>query len=157
MKITLLCVGKTDNKNLEALIDEYVFRLKKFVGFEIEIINTPRNFGKLQALELKKAEGELILARVKKGGHLILLDEKGKQFTSAAFANQVQKYMNAGHQQIYFAIGGAFGFSEAVYAKAQGKIALSEMTTTHQLIRLMFTEQLYRAFTILNNHPYHNQ
>lgn len=156
MKVTLLCIGKTDNKKLEDLIEEYVLRLRKYITFNIECILTPKNFGKLQPRDLKKAEGELILQKVSKG-HLILLDEKGKQFTSAGFAKQVQKYMNAGHHQVYFVVGGAYGFSEEVYAKAHGKVALSEMTTTHQLIRLMFAEQIYRAYTILNNHPYHNQ
>jgi len=155
MKITFLCVGKTDNKHLDILINEYEGRIKKFIDFKIDYISPPRNFGKLQAKELKKAEGRLILDKVG-NDFLILLDERGKTFSSRKFAAQMQKYMNAGYRNIYFLVGGAFGFSEEVYSKANGKISLSEMTTTHQLIRLLFTEQLYRAFTILNNHPYHN-
>lgn len=157
MKITLLCIGKTDNQHLINIINEYEQRVKKYIDFQIEYIVSPKNFSKLQPKDLKKAEGGLIVDRIKKGGQMVLLDERGKRFSSVKFAEQMQKYMNAGYKQLFFVVGGAFGFSDEVYKRAQGMISLSEMTTTHQLIRLMFTEQLYRAYTILNNHPYHNE
>lgn len=156
MKIILLCVGKTDSNNLSIMLSDYIKRINRFVDFKIDYIIPPKNISKLQPVDVKKAEGELILKKIEKASHLVLLDEKGKRYTSMAFANQVQKYMNTGCKHLYFVVGGAYGFSEAVYKKANGKLSLSDMTTTHQLIRLVFSEQIYRAFTILNGHPYHN-
>ena len=157
MKITLICVGKTDSNNLEAMLSDYAKRINKFIDFKLDCIIPPKNRSKLQPLDVKKAEGELILKKIERASYLILLDEKGKRYTSINFANQVQKYMNTGCKHLYFIVGGAFGFSEAVYKAADGKLSLSDMTTTHQLIRLFFSEQIYRAFAILNRHPYHNE
>jgi 23S rRNA (pseudouridine1915-N3)-methyltransferase len=155
MKLTLLCVGKTDNKHLENLLSEYTKRLSKFIRFQIEYI-VPRNTSKLQPNEMKRAEGSFILQKTEKADFIVLLDEQGVTYTSQQFAKQLQKYMNAGYRHIVFVVGGAYGFSDEVYNKADAKLSLSKMTTTHQLIRLFFTEQLYRAFTILKGHPYHN-
>jgi 23S rRNA (pseudouridine1915-N3)-methyltransferase len=157
MKITLLCVAKTDNKNLETLVKDYCGRINKYIKFEIEYIIPPKNISKLQAVEIRKAECELILKKVEKADLLILLDEKGVSYSSVKFAAQIQKYMNAGFKHVYFVVGGAYGFSEEIYSKANNKLSMSAMTTTHQLIRLFFTEQVYRAFSILNGHPYHNE
>ena len=157
MKITCLCVSKTDNKNLEILIDEYIKRINKFVKFQMEYISAPKNIGKLQAHDVKRAEGELILKRTENADLMVLLDEKGKAYSSVKFAAQIQRYFNSGPKHLVFVVGGAFGFSDAVYKKANDLLSLSTMTTTHQLIRLLFTEQIYRAFTILKGHPYHNQ
>jgi 23S rRNA (pseudouridine1915-N3)-methyltransferase len=156
MKITLMCISKTNNNNLAALLKDYAKRIKNYSDFEIEYVVTPKNISKLQADELKKAEGRIVLQKIKKSDFLILLDERGKQYTSVNFATRIQKLMNAGYKQIYFLVGGAFGFSKDIYERADESISLSDMTTTHQLVRLFFTEQLYRAFTILKGHPYHN-
>ena len=157
MKITLLCIGKTDSSNLDAMLSDYTKRINKFIEYKLDCIIPPKNISKLQPLDVKKLEGELILKKIEKSSYLILLDEKGKRYSSINFANQVQKYMNTGCKQLFFVVGGAYGFSESVYKMADGKLSLSDMTTTHQLIRLFFSEQVYRAFTILNGHPYHNE
>lgn len=156
MNITLLNVGKTNSKALEVLIDEFEIRLKKYVNYNTVIIPPPKNAKKLNPEELKKAEGELIIKKTGSSAQVILLDERGKEYNSFFFANYIQKLMNSGAKHIYFVTGGAYGFSEEVYQRANAQVSLSKMTTTHQLVRLFFTEQLYRALTILNNHPYHN-
>lgn len=155
MKITFLNIGITDNKNLDALVCEYETRIKRYTNFQIDYI-IPRNISKYKADEVKRLEGELILKKITEGAKIILLDEKGKSYNSREFAYFLQDLLNYSNKDVFFITGGAYGFSDEVYSKASGKISLSEMTTTHQLIRLFFTEQLYRAFTILNNHPYHN-
>ena len=156
MQITLINIGKTDNKNLEYLIGDYTKRLGYFTNFRVEDINQPKNFKKMKPNELKKAEAELVLKKLKNDGVVILLDEKGRQYKSVEFANKISKLMNTGYKNIYFVIGGAFGFAKDLYDRADELLSLSSMTTTHQLIRLFFTEQLYRAFTIIKGHPYHN-
>ncbi|QQS50011.1 MAG: 23S rRNA (pseudouridine(1915)-N(3))-methyltransferase RlmH [Bacteroidota bacterium] len=157
MKINCLCVNRSESHHLDALIEDYIERIKKQVDFSLESIDTPKNFSKLNPNERKKAEGELILKRLGKSDYIILLDEKGKSFTSLEFANQLQRHFNAGHKNIYFVVGGAYGFSDAVYKRAQEMLSLSKMTTTHQLVRLIFAEQIYRALSILSGHPYHNE
>ena len=157
MNIRLIAIGKTDNKNLQALIDDYQKRLSFYIKFDLDIIPDIKNVKNLSETQQKEKEGELILAKVAATDQLILLDENGKNFTSVEFADELQKKMNAGIKTLVFAIGGPYGFSEQVYAKAAGKVSLSRMTFSHQMVRLFFIEQLYRGFTILKNEPYHHQ
>lgn len=157
MKIKLLAIGKTDDKCLQELIDEFQKRLKHYIKFEIEIIPDLKKVKNLSVDQRKQQEGSLILNRIESTDQLILLDEKGHQFRSLEFSRFLQKKMNSGIKQIVFVIGGPFGFSDEVYQKAQGKVSLSKMTFSHQMIRLFMVEQLYRAFTILQNEPYHNE
>ena len=157
MKIKLLAIGKTDDSRLEGLIAEYQKRLGHYIKFELELIPDLKKAKHLSEKEQKQREGELILKRVTAADQLILLDEKGHQFRSVEFSRFLQKKLNAGIKQLIFVIGGPYGFSEAVYQKAQGKVSLSKMTFSHQMIRLFFIEQLYRAFTILKNEPYHHE
>ena len=157
MKIKLIAIGKTDNSALQALIDDYLKRLSFYIKFELEIITDIKNVKNLSEAQQKEKEGELVLAKISPMDHLILLDEDGKSFSSVAFSDELQKKMNAGIKTLVFVIGGPYGFSDQVYAKANGKIALSKMTFSHQMVRLFFIEQVYRGFTILKNEPYHDQ
>ena len=157
MKIKLLAIGKTDNKNLIALIDEYQNRLKHYIKFELEIIPDIKNVKNLSEVQQKEKEGELILSKLQNTDQLVLLDDKGNAYSSIQFSQYLQKKMNTGLKQLVFVIGGPYGFSEQVYKKANGKISLSKMTFSHQMIRLFFIEQLYRGFTILKNEPYHHE
>ena len=157
MNIKLIAIGKTDHKNLQALIEEYQKRLSFYIKFELEIIPDIKNVKNLSEDQQKEKEGELILAKLSPTDFLILLDENGKSYTSIGFANELQKKMNAGIKTLVYVIGGPYGFSETVYQKAQQKISLSEMTFSHQMVRLFFIEQVYRGFTILKNEPYHHQ
>jgi len=157
MTIKLLAIGKTDSKALQTLIDVYSKRLEHYIRFEFEIIPDIKNSKNLNENQQKIKEGELILKKLNPSDILILLDENGKQMDSMGFANYLQKYMNSGVKQVVFVIGGPYGFSDEVYKKANGKLSLSKMTFSHQMIRLFFVEQLYRGFTILRNEPYHHQ
>ncbi len=157
MNIKLIAIGKTDDKNLQALIDEYLKRLSFYIKFEMELIPDIKKVKNLSEIQQKEKEGELILSKLSPTDYLILLDENGKTFTSLEFANELQKKMNAGIKTLVYVIGGPYGFSEAVYQKAQQKISLSKMTFSHQMVRLFFIEQVYRGFTILRNEPYHHQ
>jgi len=157
MKIKLLAIGKTDNKHLIQLIEEYQKRLKHYIKFELDIIPDIKNVKNLSEAQQKEKEGELILNKLQNTDQLILLDDKGKHFTSIEFSQFLQKKMNSGIKQMVLVIGGPYGFSEKVYKKAQGKISLSKMTFSHQMIRLFIVEQLYRGFTILRNEPYHHE
>ena len=157
MKIKLLAIGKTDDKNLQLLIQKYEKRLKHYVKFELEIIPDLKNVKNLSESEQKEKEGELILGKLSPVDQLILLDDKGESYHSIGFSKFMQKKMNSGIKQLVLVIGGPYGFSETVYKKAQGKISLSKMTFSHQMIRLFVVEQLYRAFTILKNEPYHHE
>ena len=157
MNIKILMIGKTDNPNIKTIIEDYSKRLSMYINFSFEIINDIKNPKNLSELLQKEKEGELILAKLKPGEHLILLDENGDNFSSIGFSDFLQKKMNRGIKTLVFVIGGPYGFSDAVYKKANGKIALSKMTFSHQMIRMLIVEQLYRAFTILNNEPYHHQ
>ncbi len=156
MKLCLLLVGETDDNDLKDAIDRYVIRLKHYCSLEVEVLKSPKQFKRMEPEALKAAEGKLILDNIGKQDYLVLLDEKGKQFSSLVFAEQLQKWLNGGHKRIVFLIGGAFGFAEEVYQRADFKMALSSMTFTHQMVRLVFAEQLYRAFTILRNEKYHH-
>jgi 23S rRNA (pseudouridine1915-N3)-methyltransferase len=157
MKIKLLAIGKTDNKNLASLIQTYEQRLKHYVKFELCIIPDIKNSKNLSREQQKEREGVLILNEIKITDQLILLDEKGKEFRSIEFSKFLQKKMNSGIKELVFVIGGPYGFSDNVYQKANEKISFSKMTFSHQMIRLFVTEQIYRAFTILKNEPYHHK
>lgn len=157
MKILLLTIGKTDDKNLINLIDNYQNRLKHYIKFDLEIIPDIKNVKNLSEAQQKEKEGELILKKLQPTDHLILLDEKGKEFRSTTFADFLQKKMNSGFKRLVLVIGGPYGFSNTVYNKSNGKISLSKMTFSHQMIRLFIVEQLYRGFTILKNEPYHHE
>ena len=157
MTIKLLAVGKTDSTLLQELIAEYENRLKHYIKFEIEIIPDIKNAKNLSETQQKEKEGELILKKIQPTSILVLLDENGKQFSSVDFATYLQKKMNSGIKQLVFVIGGPYGFSEALYKKAQAKISLSKMTFSHQMVRLFIVEQIYRGFTILKNEPYHHR
>ena len=157
MKIKLLAIGKTDDKNLLQLINVYEKRLKHYIKFSLEVIPDIKNVKNLSEKQQKEKEGELILSKIEATDILILLDENGKQLDSVAFSNYLQKHMNSGIKRLVFVIGGPYGFSEAVYKKSVGKLSLSKMTFSHQMIRLFIVEQIYRGFTILKNEPYHHE
>ncbi|OCB78631.1 23S rRNA (pseudouridine(1915)-N(3))-methyltransferase RlmH [Flavobacterium crassostreae] len=157
MNIKLLAIGKTDHKALQSLIEEYTKRLSFYVKFDLESIPDIKNVKNLSENQQKEKEGELILSKITPTDQLVLLDENGKKFSSVAFSEELQKKMNSGIKTLVFVIGGPYGFSDAVYAKAKGKISLSSMTFSHQMVRLFFIEQVYRGFTILKNEPYHHQ
>ena len=157
MKIKLLSVGKTDDKNLQVLIENYQKRLRHYINFQLEIIPDVKNSKNLSETQQKEKEGILILKKLSNTDQLILLDEKGTLLGSKEFSTFIQKKMNSGIKQIVMVIGGPYGFSEAVYKKSQGKISFSKMAFSHQMIRLFVVEQLYRAFTILKNEPYHHE
>ena len=157
MKIKLLAIGKTDDKNLSQLITIYQNRLKHYIKFELEIIPDLKNAKNLSEKQQKEKEGELILGKLQPTDQLVLLDDKGKHYTSIEFSQFLQKKMNSGIKQLVLVIGGPYGFSEDVYKKAKGKLSLSKMTFSHQMIRLFIVEQIYRGFTILKNEPYHHE
>ena len=157
MKVKLIAIGKTDDKNLMHLIENYQKRLSHYIKFEFKIIPDIKKAKNLSQIEQKEREGVLILKEITSADQLILLDEKGHEFRSVEFSRFIQKKMNSGMKQLIFVIGGPYGFSNGVYQKAQGKISLSKMTFSHQMIRLFMVEQLYRAFTILKNEPYHHE
>lgn len=156
MKITLIVVGKTTDNRLTSLIEEYQNRLKHYVPFSLEVLPELRNAKSLSEEQQKTAEGEMILKTVSAAEEMILLDEHGKEFRSVEFSEYLQKKMSAG-RDIVFVVGGPYGFSEAVYQRANGKISLSKMTFSHQMVRLFFVEQIYRAMTILRHEPYHHE
>jgi len=157
MTIKLLGIGKTDDKTLQNLTDVYVKRLQFYNKFEIELIPDLKKVKNLDENQQKQKEGELILNKISTSDYVVLLDENGKQLSSVGFSEFIQKRFNSGLKQVIFVIGGPYGFSEEVYMRADTKISLSKMTFSHQMVRLFFTEQLYRAFTILKNEPYHHR
>ncbi|MGB6153804.1 MAG: 23S rRNA (pseudouridine(1915)-N(3))-methyltransferase RlmH [Pricia sp.] len=157
MNIKVLAIGKTDSKPLQTLISEYEKRLKHYVRFELVTIPDIKNVKNLSEVQQKEKEGELMLKKLAQTDLLLLLDENGKHFSSIDFSKYLQKRMNSGIKQLVLAIGGPYGFSDAVYERAGGKISLSKMTFSHQMVRLFVVEQVYRAFTILRNEPYHHE
>ena len=156
MKINLLCIGKTDDKEIKNLISYYQNRLPKYWNFEIFEIPDVKNAKNLTPDLLKKEEAKLFIQNLENTDFVILLDEKGKEFTSREFAQKLNGYQNNSIKRICFLIGGAYGFSEEIYTRANEKLSLSKMTFTHQMIRLFFVEQIYRADQILQGKPYHN-
>ena len=157
MQIRLLAIGKTDHSALQSLIEEYIKRLGFYVKFEMEIIPDIKNSKNISEQIQKDKEGVSILSKLDSGDRLLLLDEVGEQYSSVEFSEVLQKNMNSGIKKLVFVIGGPFGFSDQVYARSNGQVSLSKMTFSHQMIRLFFIEQVYRAFTILKNEPYHHQ
>ncbi len=157
MQVTLLCIGKTGKKFLEEGEQEYLKRLRHYISFQMQIVPDIKQAKSLSQNQVKQREGELILEKVSASDTLILLDEKGKEYSSLGFSGYLQDQFNRGGKHIYFVVGGPYGFSDDVYQRANGKISLSRMTFSHQMIRLFFIEQVYRAMTILRNEPYHHQ
>lgn len=157
MKIILLTVGKTTNASLIKLQDEYQNRIKFYIPFESVIIPELKNTKNLSIAEQMQKEADSILKQFETNDEVILLDDKGKQFTSVGFSKFIAKKMMASHKRMIFVVGGPFGFSQRVYQRANGQVSLSPMTFSHQMIRLIFVEQLYRAMTILKGEPYHHE
>ncbi|WP_350292104.1 23S rRNA (pseudouridine(1915)-N(3))-methyltransferase RlmH [uncultured Croceitalea sp.] len=156
MTIRLIAIGKTDSMELQSLISNYVKRLGHYIKFELVIIPDIKNAKNLSEKQQKSKEGELILSKISTSDVLVLLDEKGKQFTSIEFSALLQKRMNSGIKYLNLVVGGPYGFSASVYDRANQTISLSKMTFSHQMVRLFVVEQLYRGFTILRNEPYHH-
>lgn len=157
MKICLLTVGKTDIGWVCEGLETYSSRLSHYVPFSVCEIPELKNTSALTRTQIKEREGELILKAIKPTDRVILLDERGKEYRSVEFAEEIRRLSLAGGKDIVFVIGGAYGFSEAVYARSVGKISLSRMTFSHQMVRTIFAEQLYRAFTIIKGEPYHHE
>lgn len=157
MNIRLIVVSKTDVPYIQEGIDVYVKRLKHYVNFQIDVIPALKDQKGASPKEIKEREGQLILKRLEGIDRVVLLDEHGTERGSVAFAQYLQKQMNAGTRTLAFVVGGAFGFSPSVHQAAHDKVSLSQMTFNHQMVRLFFVEQIYRAFTILNHEPYHNE
>lgn len=157
MKITLISIGKTDETYLREGIANYVIRLKRYLTLSIVELPGLKNAGSLGKDQYKAKEAELLFAKWPKADLVILLDEKGKEFSSVGFSEYLQESALRGKSHIAFIIGGPYGFTKEIQAKAGGKISLSKMTFNHQMVRLFFLEQLYRAMTIINNEPYHNE
>jgi 23S rRNA (pseudouridine1915-N3)-methyltransferase len=157
MKILLLAIGKTDEDYLLTGIKKYVGRLGHYVSFEMKEIPDPRNRKTLSEEQQKKAESFLILSQLQPSDQVVLLDENGKSFSSTAFAENLERQMSSGIKRLVFIIGGPYGFAQDVYDRANAQMSLSPMTFSHQMVRLIFVEQLYRAFTILKGEPYHHQ
>ncbi len=156
MKILLLAIGKTDEDYLVTGIKKYVGRLGHYASFEMKEIPDIRNRKTLSEDQQKKDESFLLLSQIQPGDHVVLLDERGKQYTSVEFSKSVEKWMGAGPKRMVFIIGGPYGFAKEVYDRANDELSLSPMTFSHQMVRLVFVEQLYRAFTILKGERYHH-
>lgn len=156
MKICLLVVGKTTTDFLREGIDEYASRVSRFIPFEIRVIPDVKTSRKLTPQLQKEAEGELILAQIQGGDHVVLLDERGREFTSREFSDFLEQKTLSVPKTLFFVVGGPYGFSPAVYARADSKLSLSRMTFPHEMVRLFFVEQIYRALTIARNMPYHH-
>lgn len=157
MKIELAVIGKTSIGYLKQGIDEYIKRLKHYVPFEIKYIDDIKNTKNISEDQQKRTEGAKILSLLDKSDFVVLLDELGKEYTSVQYSSYIQKRMLSGAKKVVFVIGGPYGFSQEVYDRANDKISFSKMTFNHEMIRLIFTEQLYRAYTIINHEPYHHE
>ena len=157
MKVKLIVIGKTKSKFLVDGENEYQKRLKHYCKFSELVISDIKNSGKLSKKELKEKEGNLILESIKNNDYVVLLDDKGLTLSSIGFAEFLNKKMVSSTNELVFIIGGAFGFSESVYKRANTKLSLSKMTFSHQMVRLIFKEQLYRAFTLIKGEKYHHE
>lgn len=157
MKGVLIVVGKTTDKRFAAIIQEYAERIRHYIPFDIEVIPELKNTKGISQNEQKQREGELILRSLQTGDYIVLLDEHGSERTSMEFAAWMQKKMSAGPKRLVFIIGGPYGFSENVHKRGNEEISLSRMTLSHQMVRMLFVEQIYRAMTILNSEPYHHE
>ena len=153
MNFRIIGIGKTTDQHIQRLCEDYLQRLKHYATVEVEFLDIKKKYSQA---DQKIVEGELMLSKIQKASIVVLLDETGKSISSKSFAAFVQKRLNAGSKEVIFLIGGAYGFSEEIYQRADFKIALSPMTFTHQMVRLIFLEQLYRAFTILKGEKYHH-
>ena len=157
MKGVLIVVGKTADRRFEAIISDYLDRIRHYIPFSLEVIPELKNTRGISQSEQKQREGELILRSLQAGDHVVLLDEHGTERTSMEFSAWMQKRMSAGLKRIVFVVGGPYGFSQAVYSRADEQVSLSRMTLSHQMVRMFFVEQIYRAMTILNGEPYHHE
>lgn len=157
MSIELIVIGKTDSKEVAALVEMYARRVNFYCKFSITVLPDVRNTRSLTPKQQRTAEGEAILRQLAEGDCVVVLDERGEQMRSVEFAQWLQKRLNSGRKRLVLVIGGSYGFSEEVYARADGRLSLSRMTFSHQIVRALFAEQLYRAFTILQNEPYHHE
>lgn len=157
MKIELAVIGKTSIGYLKQGIDEYIKRLKHYVPFEIKYIDDIKNTKNISEDQQKRTESAKILSLLDKSDFVVLLDEHGKEYTSMQYSSYIQKRMLSGAKKVVFVIGGPYGFSQEVYDRANDKISFSKMTFNHEMIRLIFMEQLYRAYTIINHEPYHHE
>ncbi|HLS94607.1 23S rRNA (pseudouridine1915-N3)-methyltransferase [Sphingobacterium allocomposti] len=157
MKICLLCIGKTDEEFVKLGIENYTKRLKHYINFELIVIPDIRNAKNISQEQQKVKEGELLLKQLSRNDVVILLDERGKEFRSIDFSRFLEQKMIASVQRLVFIIGGPYGFSSEVYQRANQQLSLSKMTFSHQMIRLFFIEQVYRAFTIMRGEPYHHE
>ena len=157
MKGLLIVVGKTTDKRFEAIIGEYVERIKHYIPFAIEVIPELKNTKGLSQIEQKEKEGELIVRSLQAGDYVVLLDEHGSERSSMDFAAWMQKKMSAGPKRLVFIVGGPYGFSQSIHQRGNEEISLSRMTLSHQMVRMFFVEQIYRAMTILNGEPYHHE
>ncbi len=157
MKLTLLAIGKTDEQYLQEGIKLFEKRLHHYLPFDFVCLQVSKPVKTKDTRAIKETEGKILLEKIQTGDKLILLDEKGKEFRSVEFASFMQQQMNSGIKNLIFAIGGAYGFSPEVYSRANGTLALSKLTFSHQMVRLFFIEQCYRAMSILRNEPYHNE
>jgi 23S rRNA (pseudouridine1915-N3)-methyltransferase len=158
MKVRLLVIGETDQKEVKYIVNQYFEKINRYIDFEINVLKDPGKGLKLGAEDLKQKEGKLIIANLSKGEKVILLDENGLEFTSVQFSSKIMGHeMAISTKQLTFVIGGPFGFSEETKKLSQGKISLSKMTFTHQLVRVIFLEQLYRSLTIIKGEKYHHE
>ena len=157
MELKLVTVGKTDVKWVKEGLDLYVSRLRHYVPFSLVEIPQLKNVSAFTQEQIKEKEGELILKQLNPGDSVILLDERGKEYRSVEWAEWIRQRLARGGKGLVFVVGGAYGFSRAVYDRAEGMISLSKMTFSHQMVRTIFAEQLYRAFTIIRGEPYHHE
>ena len=157
MKVKLVCIGKTDKEYIIEGVKEYEKRLKHYISFESVLLPDIKNSKNLTEIQQKEKEGEVLLSQIKESDYVIILDEKGKEYSSVEFSKMIEKQMVAGLKTLVFIVGGPYGFSKQMYDRANAKISLSQMTFSHQMVRLIFTEQLYRAMTILKGEPYHHE
>lgn len=157
MKIVLIVIGKTTESYFNKSEEEYLKRLKKYIKLDYITISDIKNTKKLSELEQKKQEGEKIISKIPSSSHIVLLDDKGMEKSSMQFSSYIEKKMIHGTKNLVFIIGGPYGFSEEVYSMAKEKLSLSKLTFSHQMIRTIFFEQVYRCFTIMNNEPYHHE
>ncbi len=157
MTLSLIVVGKTDSGAVSGIVENYAKRIGRYARFEIVVIPDPKNTKNLGEQEQKKVEGEQILRNISEGDFVVLLDERGDEMSSEAFAGWLERRLAGPGKKLCFVIGGPYGFSDAVYARAGMRLSLSRMTFSHQIVRAIFAEQLYRAFTILRGEPYHHK
>ncbi|MCM1151767.1 MAG: 23S rRNA (pseudouridine(1915)-N(3))-methyltransferase RlmH [Alistipes sp.] len=157
MTLELIVIGKTDSQEVAAIVELYARRVNFYCKFSITVLPDVRSTRKLTARQQSTTEGTAILRQIADGDFVVLLDERGEEMRSVEFACWLQKRMNSGIRRLIMVIGGPYGFSDEVYARADAKLSLSRMTFSHQIVRAIFAEQIYRAFTILNNEPYHHE